>query len=218
MKVILSPTKTLNRTHRAEITRPIFDHEAELLRSSVASLSIKRLQTFFKCSKDIATQTKDYYVDENRYEAIKTYDGIGFRTLLKLETIDYHDLYIVSGLYGLLRASDGIKPYRLDLIHPKKGSLVSFWKPKLYEHLKDEDIIYLCISLEYEVLFDERLPLVFVDIRIGEKKASSVEAKKVRAAFSHYLLKHQGLKLEAFEFDHYMVTQIDTKFITIKKR
>ena len=74
------------------------------------------------------------------------FDGIGYRILKQLSPKISKNIYALSGLYGLLHLSDTIYPYRLDLKHPKKGSLITYWRQKLYKKLKDEDMIISCLS------------------------------------------------------------------------
>jgi uncharacterized protein len=217
MKVILSPAKTLSFTHPSHTPLPYFELEAMTLFKPLERMTIKALELFFKCSTDISIQTHDYFSNQERYTAIHMYQGISFKTFQSLPTINTKNLYIASGIYGLVSASDALRPYRLDLLHPTKGSLLSYWKPKLYTYLKDEDCIYLCVSKEYEVLFDTRLPLIFIEIFLNNKKAPSVDAKKVRGALAHFILSHDSSKLSSFEYIGYKVISRSETLITIKK-
>jgi cytoplasmic iron level regulating protein YaaA (DUF328/UPF0246 family) len=217
MKVIISPTKTLSLSNPSSFPLPYFESDAQLLFKDFESMDEASLKTFFKCSNNVSIQTQQYYLGKNRYHALSIFNGISFKTLLSFTSIDMKNLYIASGMYGLISPFDSIRPYRCDLIHPTYGSLIPYWKPKLYTYLNNEDLIYLCVSKEYEVLFDHRLPLVFIDIYLGNKKAPSVDAKKVRGAFAHYLLSHNAKKIKDFQYMGYSVISIDTKQITIKK-
>lgn len=215
MKILLSPAKTLSLDAPNANQQPRFDHDTESLRRSFKRMSLKRYMSFFNISKDVAKLTKAYYLSDTRYNAHLLYSGIAFRVFHQFEKTDVDNLYILSGLYGLIHANDGIKPYRLDLKHPVKGTLISFWKKRLYEVLKDEDVIYVCASSEYRALLDERLPLIDVIITNQEKKAPSVEAKKVRGALAHHLLKHK--KADGFQFEGYRYTHQKESKIFIKK-
>jgi cytoplasmic iron level regulating protein YaaA (DUF328/UPF0246 family) len=217
MKVIISPSKTLSLTKPSKNSLPYFDSFANLLFKDFETMDAVSLEAFFKCSKDISLQTKNYYLDKNRYHALSIFQGISFKTFQSFKPVDTKNLYIASGIYGLISPSDAVRPYRCDLIHPTYGSLIPFWKPKLYLYLNDEDLIYLCVSKEYEVLFDKRLPLVFIDIYLGNKKAPSVDAKKVRGAFAYYLISHASKEIKDFQYNGYVVTSIDSNVITIIK-
>jgi cytoplasmic iron level regulating protein YaaA (DUF328/UPF0246 family) len=217
MKVILSPAKTLSFTIPLTEPLPHFESFAAPLFKDIELMNVLEIKAFFKCSSEVSNQTKDYYLNKKRYEAIHMYQGISFKTFQSFNKIHTKNLYIASGIYGLVQANDALRPYRLDLTHPTKGSLISYWKPKLFTYLKDEDLIYLCVSKEYEVLFDTRLPLVFIDIYLNNKKAPSVDAKKVRGAFAHYLLSHDVRELSSFEYIGYKVISLSEHLITIKK-
>ena len=141
MIILLSPAKTMNLKHPQKVFHCFFKEDALNLRSSLTFMSVKRLMTFFDISKDVALKTYDYYHSEHTYVAYNMFDGIGYRILKQLSHKISKNIYALSGLYGLLHLSDTIYPYRLDLKHPKKGSLITYWRQKLYEKLKDEDMI-----------------------------------------------------------------------------
>jgi len=203
MIILLSPAKTMNLRHPKEIFNCLYKNDAIKLRTPLTSMSIKSLMTFFNISKDVASKTKSYYLDTNTYLVYDLFDGIGYRILKQLSPHIPKKIYTLSGLYGLLSMSDTVYPYRLDLTHPKKGSLVSFWKNKLYETLKDENIIISCLSSEYEVLLDDKLPVIKVDIMKGSKKAPSFDAKKVRAALAAFLEQFELDQMTQFSFEGY---------------
>ena len=216
MIILLSPAKTMNLKHPQKDFRCFFEEDALNLRSSLTSMSVKRLMTFFDISKDVALKTYDYYHSEHTYVAYDMFDGIGYRILKQLSPRVPKNIYALSGLYGLLHLSDTIYPYRLDLKHPKKKSLVTYWRKKLYEKLKDEDMIISCLSSEYDVLLDERLHVIHVEIYKNNKKAPSVDAKKVRAAFSVHLDTFGMNKITSFEFMNYQVIRQKNTIIHIE--
>lgn len=216
MIILLSPAKTMNLKHPQKNFRCIFEEDALKLRSSLSLMSVKRLMTFFDISKDVALKTYDYYHSEDTYVTYDMFDGIGYRILKQLSPQIPKNIYALSGLYGLLHLSDTIYPYRLDLKHPKKGSLVSFWRQKLYEKLKDEDMIISCLSSEYDVLLDERLHVIHVEIYKDNKKAPSVDAKKVRAAFASYIDTYGLDEIHHFEFMNYQITNKTTTTIHLE--
>ena len=216
MIILLSPAKTMNLKYPKDRFNCSFKDDAIKLRSSLRSMSVKRLMTFFNISKDVALKTYDYYHDEHTYVTYDMFDGIGYRILRQCSPTLPKNIYSLSGLYGLLHLSDTIYPYRLDLKHPNKGSLVTYWRQKLYEKLKDEDMIISCLSSEYEVLLDERLHVIHVEIYKDNKKAPSVDAKKVRAAFSVHLDTYGMNDVTSFEFINYQVISQTNTIIYIE--
>ena len=216
MIILLSPAKTMNLKYPKDRFNCSFKDDAIKLRSSLTSMSVKRLMTFFNISKDVALKTYEYYHNEHTYVTYDMFDGIGYRILKQLSPKIPKNIYALSGLYGLLHLSDTIYPYRLDLKHPKKGSLVTYWRQKLYEKLKDEDMIISCLSSEYDVLLDERLHVIHVEIYKDNKKAPSVDAKKVRAAFSVHLDTYGMNDVTSFEFMNYQVIRQTNTIIHIE--
>jgi cytoplasmic iron level regulating protein YaaA (DUF328/UPF0246 family) len=216
MKILLSPAKTMNLDATFSSQIPWFEKESKHLRNYLSKMSISSLENFFNVSKETAKLTKSYYLNDSTYVAIQLFSGIAFKTFHQLETPKtLDDLYILSGLYGIIHALDGISPYRLDLSHPQKGSLIHFWKEKLYEYLKDEDSIISCMSQEYEVLLDQKLSVTYVSIFKNGKRAPSVDAKKVRGALANHLLRRK--RPEGFNYDGYQYIKKDGHTIYIEK-
>ncbi|MGA0351517.1 MAG: YaaA family protein [Acholeplasmataceae bacterium] len=216
MKILLSPAKLLNLDASFSEKQPVFLHEATQLKKALKSMSLKKTEMFFKLSHQSALLTQSYYANDQHYKALELFSGIAFKTFHdQSQNVSYDDLYILSGLYGIIQAEDGISPYRLDLIHPTRGSLIQFWKKRIYQYLKNETIIISCASLEYEQILDERLPITHVKILKGEQAAPSVDAKKVRGAFAHHLLLHH--QPDGFSYDGYSYIKKDGMTIYIKK-
>lgn len=216
MKVLLSPAKTMNLEASKSNQVPVFMNEAYQLKKALKSMSLKKTESFFKLSKNAARLTQSYTLMTETFKAIELYSGIAFKTYHQQHPKPNDDhLFVLSGLYGIVHAQDGILPYRLDLTHPTRGSLISFWRKKIYSFLKDEPEIISCASKEYESLLDPRLNITFVNIVSGDRLAPSVEAKKVRGALAHHLLIH--LKPEGFSFEGYSYIKKDDKVIYIKK-
>jgi cytoplasmic iron level regulating protein YaaA (DUF328/UPF0246 family) len=216
MIILLSPAKTMNLKYPQKDFHCFYLEDALKLRSSLKSMSIKRLMTFFDVSEGVALKTYDYYHSEHAYVTYDMFDGIGYRILKQLSPTIPKNIYALSGLYGLLHLSDTIYPYRLDLKHPTIGSLITFWRQKLYEKLKHEDLIISCLSSEYEVLLDERLNVIHIDIYKDNKKAPSVDAKKVRAAFAVHLDTYGIDEINDFEFMNYYVTSKTNNTLSIE--
>jgi len=59
--------------------------------------------------------------------------------------------------------------------------------------------------------------MIYVHIFHGNKKASSVDAKKVRAALAYHIDIHGLEKLDTFNYDEYTFTSLKNHIITIKK-
>jgi len=217
MVILLSPAKTMQLKNPNKTFTCLYQKESLQLRKTFKHMPIKKIMAFFNVSKEVAKQTALYYNSEDTYQVYDMFDGIGYRILKSLANDIPKHIYALSGLYGLLHLTDQVYPYRLDLKHPIKGSLISFWKEKLYERLKDEPLIISCASSEYEQILDKRLQITYVHILSGDKKASSVDAKKVRAALAYQIDVYGLERLDAFNYDGFKFKSFKDKIITIKK-
>ena len=138
---------------------------------------------------------------------------------LKAESFTTDDLIyaqqhlgILSGLHGILRPLDLIKPYRLEmgtkLPVGRHKNLYQFWteevtariKSQLTEH--DEKVLINLASDEYFKAIDAKklghqiIKPVFKEMKNGQYKVLSFLAKKARGMMAAYVLKH---RIEAVE-------------------
>lgn len=192
MKVIISPSKTLKKGNQRKKHLPVFLIESKKILDEMLNLDSKSLASYLNVSISLAEKAYTYYKNIN-YElaAISYYDGIQFKALNfeKIPENNLKNLYILSGLYGILNAYDGITPYRYDKID------VKFWKERinlfLSKTFKDELIINLA-SKEYSVLLDLEKPnIVTIDFKeISEKntRMSSTSLKRIRGLFANHIL------------------------------
>ncbi len=217
MVILLSPAKTMQLKNPNKTFTCLYQKESLQLRKTFKHMPVKKIIAFFHVSKEVAKQTSSYYISEDTYLVYDMFDGIGYRILKSLSNNMPKHIYALSGLYGILHLSDQVYPYRLDLKHPVKGSLISFWKEKLYERLKDEPLIISCASSEYEQILDPRLNIIYVHIFHGNKKASSVDAKKVRAALAYHIDIHGLEELDNFNYEEFTFASLKNHVITIKK-
>jgi len=107
-------------------------------------------------------------------------------------------LLILSGLYGALRACDGILPYRLEMGYklPDGTSVYTFWGNKIATLLPVEtDAIINLSAIEYTkaILPYTSVPVVtpkFLTIspKTGEPTFVTVHAKIARGAFARWLI------------------------------
>jgi len=235
MIIILSPAKTFSKVKHPYLTLPLFDHEANLFVQKLQKRSIKQLMQMMKLSLKLAESVyHDYQTfGHDRYAAIYLYDGQAFKGLdvssMDLDTLAYmkDHLFILSGLFGLLRPMDGISPYRLDMQDTHLGNLYTFWKPKIttffHEHLQGDLLINLA-SYEYSKAIDYP-HMVTIDFR--QKKDDIIQSiamytKKARGMMARLLLEKQIedlniIKTLSFDGYQYSLELSDSKtFIFIK--
>ncbi len=129
---------------------------------------------------------------------------------------------ILSGLHGLLRPLDGIRPYRLEMgtaLCTKRGkNLYEFWGTKVTQALNDaiaeqkQEILVNLASNEYfNVLDPDAIEARIIHIHFkewhnGKYRFLSFSAKKARGLMARYMIDHRvsTLKaLRAFDYEGY---------------
>ncbi len=204
MKLILSPAKTFSKLKHPYRTLPLFDHEANLLVKKLQKRSIKQLMDMMKISEKIAqTVYHDYHIfGHDRYAAIYLYDGQAFKGLdvahmnLKTKQMMYENLFILSGLYGLLRPLDGISKYRLEMQDKNLGNLYTFWKPKLNAYLNEclrGELLINLASFEYSqvITYAPMITIDFRQVKDGKIQSMSMYTKKARGMMARLLLERE---------------------------
>ena len=116
----------------------------------------------------------------------------------------HRHLLILSGLYGALRACDGIRPYRLEMGYklPTGVSMYDFWKKADTQPVDVIPLETTCLvnlsAVEYTkaILPYTELPVVtpkFLTIspKTGKPEFVTVHAKVARGAFARWLIQHR---------------------------
>ena len=215
MLTVISPAKRLDWAARdVETTTPDFMDDAVTLARAAKRLSQADLRKLMDISADLAKLNADRFkafetdAEETRPAALAfagdTYTGLE-ATSLDADTLAYAQdhLRILSGLYGLLRPLDEIKPYRLEMgsrLKTRKGpSLYAYWGPRLSQALNAQadavktDTLINCASVEYFSAVDEKalnLQIVtpqFYEEKPGGPKIVSFFAKKARGAMARFI-------------------------------
>ena len=166
MRIILSPAKkmNINTDSLAPLCLPEYiDSTVEIL-SCLKHKSHDELKKLWGCSDKIAEQNYERLENMNLYDnltpAILSYEGIAYQymapAVFETAHLDYvqEHLRILSAFYGVLKAMDGVTPYRLEMQAKvcigKAGNLYDFWGGKLYDLVRDESgIIINLASKEY---------------------------------------------------------------------
>ena len=137
-------------------------------------------------------------LERNLTPAVFAYDGLQYQhiapNVLDEEALDYlqKNLRILSGFYGILRAFDGVVPYRLEmqarLACDGYKNLYAFWNSLLYDDLtKDDGEVLNLASKEYSKAVE---PYVNSGVRFvacvfgtyvnGKLQVKATEAKMAR--------------------------------------
>lgn len=225
MLAILSPAKTMKfdfKNKAVKSTKPPFQKEANELVAELKKYDIPQLMDLMSISKNLAQLNVERF---NRYmgksasnesaAAIFAYRGDVYQglegTTLSAEALKKANdhLRILSGLYGLIRPTDEIKPYRLEMGIPlevgKHNNLYEFWGDKitleLHRSLEKANGKYIVnlASKEYSKAIDQDhfkgkwIEVDFREMRKGNLRFISFNAKKARGMMARYIIEN-GMK------------------------
>lgn len=174
MKIILSPAKKMNMNLDSlqPLGLPKFIDQTEVILSWLKSKSYEELKKLWGCNDKIAEQNFVRLEHMDLYNqltpAVLAYEGIAYQYMAPAVFEDGHfdyvqeHLRILSAFYGVLRAMDGVVPYRLEMqakasIDGNKD-LYELWGCRLYEAVRDESgIIINLASREYSKCIEKYL-------------------------------------------------------------
>lgn len=242
MITVLSPAKKLD--YQTEVctnkhTIPEGLAQSAKLIKKLQGLSKKKLSELMHLSDNLtqlnaeryAQWTEDFTQGETRQALLAfsgdVYTGMKNNTLTPTELDFAQDhLRILSGLHGLLRPLDLIKPYRLEmgtkLAVNRKKNLYEFWTDdvtaRLNEALQASGNNTLCnlASAEYFKAIDTKklnatiITPVFKDLKNGKLKVIFLYAKQARGMMAGYILRNginQADDIKAFTEGGYRFTE-----------
>ena len=218
MKIVISPAKSLDfetKLPTKKFSMPDFLDESKAINDSLKKRSPSDLKSLMSISDKLAdlnwnrnNNFKTPFNPENARPSIFTFDGdvysgIDAFTLNAEQILKSQDsLWILSGLYGVLKPLDLIQAYRLEMGTKLnvKGSdnLYDYWRDKITQKIneeitKDEPFINLA-SNEYSSVINKKelkttmTSPVFKDFKNGKLKIISFYAKKARGLMVRYIL------------------------------
>lgn len=227
MKIIVSPAKKMQVKSDDMPWRdaPAFKEEAGELLRALQGFSEAELKALFKANDAITHENYVRYasmdLDACLTPAVLAYVGIQYQHMApqvftgeEWEYVCGH-LRILSGFYGVLRADDGIVPYRLEMQAKLKiglhKDLYAFWGGKLYRELAggERAVILNLASKEYSRAVepylqpgDRFVTCVFGTVSGGKVKVKATEAKMARGEMVRFLAQRGAEEPEeAKEFD-----------------
>lgn len=237
MIAVLSPAKTLDYASgfQETPTRPRFDTQAAALAKSAANLTQKKLAALMHISPALAKLNADRFrdfPDAPERPAIRAFAGdvyVGFEAKSLDETaiaFAQDHLRILSGLYGLLRPLDAMRPYRLEMgtrWAPRRDRLTDWWGDRIAKALAEDvaaegsGTILNLASQEYWAAVDGRLPadiaVIAVDFREADGRFVSFNAKKARGMMARYMAEHRITRVDdmrGFDSDGYRFVAADS--------
>lgn len=226
MITLLSPAKTLDFERELpplESTIPHFQDEASSLAKSAANLSQKRLSELMHISPKLAKLNADRFrdfPDLPERAALFAFAGDVY-TGFEVDTLDdagvtfaQDHVRILSGLYGLLRPLDAIRPYRLEMgtrWAPRRKSLTDWWGARIASLLREQvveegsGVVLNLASQEYFAAVKGQLSglrVVDVDFREpgpGGPRFISFNAKRARGMMARWMCEHHVTDIEAMK-------------------
>jgi cytoplasmic iron level regulating protein YaaA (DUF328/UPF0246 family) len=233
MIVLLSPAKTLDFERALPpltVTAPHFAEEARSLARSAANLSQKRLAELMHISPRLAKLNADRFrdfADLPQRQALYAFAGDVY-TGFEVDTLDeagvsfaQDHVRMLSGLYGLLRPLDVIRPYRLEMgtrWAPRHRKLTDWWGDRIAALLRAQvaeegsGVVLNLASQEYFAAVEGRLEglrVIHVDFRepgANGPRFVSFNAKKARGMMARWMCEHHITDVEAmrgFDSDGY---------------
>lgn len=240
MKLITSPAKLMNIENSTEFLRsttPKFIKEAEYIQSFLKEKSPKFLSELMEISPKLADENwernqkwKPNPKPKESCPALFAFVGEVYRGLdaktLDQPAVDYlqKNYRILSGLYGLLKPSDKIMLYRLEMgrnfefDHYK--NLYSFWTEKVTEQLNSElkknEILLNLASHEYSKVINRKeikgkiIDFDFYELKEGQLKTIVVYTKHARGLVVRFCAETNAKTLndvKAFHYEGYRISE-----------
>ncbi len=251
MKLVLSPAKSLDfesQLPTSRYTDAQFSKQSERLNKLLKKKSAKSLSKLMKISDALGRLNYERnqewqlpFTTDNARPAVYAFSGDVYRGFdvytLPEEKLDglQDKVRIISGLYGILRPTDLIQPYRLEMGTKfpvgKHKNLYEFWKKQitdvLNEELEDDELFLNLASNEYFKAIDVKalkVPVItanFKDFKNGEYKTIMTFAKLARGYMARYVVDTnaetiddiKGFNYEGYNFSEPMSTDTDLVFI-----
>jgi len=227
MLCVISPAKRLNLKEwdrdTPGLTTPDWTSEVQVLADLARTLNTEDYQRLMHISENQAAQVNEYYKDfafphtpDNAKPAClmfagDTYVGLDAPTLSAKDLGYAKDhLIIISGLYGKLRPTDLVRPFRLDmgtrLANPNGKDLYAYWGDKISEAIVKQmkatgaKALVNLASVEYfkaakaDQLAAQGVRIItptFKEIRDnGDIKVMSLFVKRARGAMARWVVEN----------------------------
>lgn len=233
MIALLSPAKTLDYERPIPAvtpTEPRFAEEAQTLAAAASRLTQKKLAELMHISPKLAKLNADRFAgfaDGPERPALFAFAGdvyTGFEAMTLDEpaiAFAQDHVRMLSGLYGLLRPLDAMRPYRLEMgtrWAPRRKSLTDWWGDRIAAAVRDDvaadgsGVVLNLASQEYFAAVAGRLAgLRVIDVDFREPgpdgpRFVSFNAKRARGMMARWLCEHRVTDVEAmhgFDSDGY---------------
>ena len=245
MIIVLSPAKTLDYSvdPKSNHTAPQFLSQSSKLIKTLKDKEPKDIASLMGLSDKLATLNFDRYQSWKAVKSVSSdakpsmlvfkgdvYQGLGAEDFnAKHIKFAQKHLRILSGLYGILRPMDVIKPYRLEMgtkLQTSKGkNLYEFWGNSVQENVisdlasQKSDLLINLASKEYFSVLGKMpeyinvVSPVFKDFKNGKHKIISFYAKRARGLMAKWIIENNIKdfeKLSKFNLDGYYFSKKDS--------
>ncbi len=214
--ILFHSSKTMRASSESSLrnySAPPLLNVASEIASYLKGLEAEQIEQTMKVSPVLAEKThaifQNWQAKHSTLPAIDAflgdmYSGLQSKTF-KAADRDYAQkcFFILSGLYGVMRALDGVHPYRLEMGYrlpdAPYSNLYSFWGSRIADALpKNRPILNLSVNEYTKAVFphlkDTRIitPL-FLTVKKGDSKPKAVviHSKIARGAFAHWVIKER---------------------------
>ncbi|MDO4500938.1 MAG: peroxide stress protein YaaA [Erysipelotrichaceae bacterium] len=246
MKIILAPAKKMVSDDSLSYSDiPVFIDEANELLNYLKKQSFEELKRIYKASDSIVLENmeriREVDLSKSLSPAILSYDGIAFKHMApnvftdkEFNYVQKH-LRILSGLYGVLKPFDGIRPYRLEMgstiSYLDYRDLYSYWNNRLYEEILDDDhLIINLASKEYSKIIedfikeeDRFITITFKELVKGKYVSKATYAKMARGEMVRFMAENEVEDLDKLKefnnlgFKYSDDLSSDNEFVFIKE-
>lgn len=242
--ILLHSSKTMRHTpaKHMPLDMPQLQSSADELVRYLQTLRPAELKTVMHISDALAHTVYDLYVQRNALPQLPAIDAFLGDIYSGLRAVEFtiqerryaHDhLLILSGLYGGLRACDGIQPYRLEMGYKLPDdpyrNLYAFWNTRIATLIPPSSIIINLSAVEYTKallphLEDPRVitpKFLTISPRTGKPTFVTVHAKIARGAFARWLIQSQYQDVDAlsdfadlgYQYDPSLSTPTEPVFV-----
>lgn len=239
MKIIISPSKSKKLNNKNKEHKNIFFEKiTKEIINEICKLNINEIEKKFKLKSEQAEKLHKFYKNyenEKEGDAILSYSGIAYKSIMVNSFSDEELLYlennlvIFSALYGLLTPFTKIKEYRLDMVNSifENKSLYEIWKKEINKYFENEEIIINLASKEYSKILSNKniYDFEFYNEIDGKLKQISTNSKKMRGFTVNYIVKNKiqrveelkNITLDGYEYNEDMSEKQKYVYIKIDK-
>lgn len=235
MLILLSPSKTLDfkqETHIKYGDVPLFIKDSAKLVRVLRKKKITELMELMGISYALSETNffryKDWnypYLPDRARPAFAAFKGDVYEGLKAWELTEHQvteadkHVRILSGLYGILKPTDLILPYRLEmginLLGNGFSNLYEFWNDRITKHIIKElkgfkkKVIVNLASAEYAKVVNlaktkaQIVTPFFMEYRNGEYKFITLNGKKARGLMTRFILDKNISDVEELKFFDY---------------